>query len=328
MGRFDSLVANWRNHFEYVERPADADWAVLPADWKYYQRENKTELALQFLSKMKDENRRIFVQYNSDDDLPIPELSGAGSPWLSRTTVVRTSFFNSQQKPNEYVLPGFSGDPLPVFCNQVLPVREKSPKPKISFCGRANRTSMTSSQLNAFHSMVDSGFSGIELPEKYNHVYSFRGTVLNILESTGRLDTNFIARNDYCAGIDREKDQEGLARVRKEYYDSIFGSDYVLCIRGKGNYSYRFYEALSSGRIPVFVNTDSPLPFSDIVNWHGHCVWVDHREVQNITDIICSFHDRLSPADFRERQESNRALWERMLIPEKFFSILLRSLEK
>lgn len=30
------------------------------------------------------------------------------------------------------------------------------------------------------------------------------------------------------------------------------GSDYVLCTRGNGNYSIRFYEALCRGRIPVF----------------------------------------------------------------------------
>ena len=35
----------------------------------------------------------------------------------------------------------------------------------------------------------------------------------------------------------------------------------------------RFYQALSVGRIPVLVNTDSALPFSDLIPWPDFIVF-------------------------------------------------------
>ena len=91
-------------------------------------------------------------------------------------------------------------------------------------------------------------------------------------------------------------------------------------MRGKGNYSYRFYETLAAGRIPVFVNTDSPLPLPDMVDWKAHCVWVEHDEVENIGEKILMFHESLSASEFEEIQVRNRRLWQSLLTPERFFS--------
>ena len=74
------------------------------------------------------------------------------------------------------------------------------------------------------------------------------------------LTTNYILRSKYRAGVSREKDPFHPSRL--EFVNNILGSDYTVCMRGGGNFSVRFYETLSLGRIPVFIDTDCLLP------WH------------------------------------------------------------
>ena len=45
----------------------------------------------------------------------------------------------------------------------------------------------------------------------------------------------------------------------------MLASPYILCVRGAGNYSARFYEALALGRIPVLVNTSFNIKGEPIV---------------------------------------------------------------
>lgn len=50
------------------------------------------------------------------------------------------------------------------------------------------------------------------------------------------------------------------SEFRNEYVDAIKSSDFVLCPRGDANSSQRFFEVLSSGRIPLVPNTNVEFP--------------------------------------------------------------------
>src|SRR5690606_19049993 len=89
--------------------------------------------------------------------------------------------------------------------------------------------------------------------------------------------------------------------------------DYVLCVRGAGNFSVRFYETLLMGRIPIFVNTDCLLPFEDKINWKKHVVWIEWKERSNIANIVADFHSKLTDKQFEDLQKSNRKLWKEEL---------------
>jgi hypothetical protein len=97
-------------------------------------------------------------------------------------------------------------------------------------------------------------------------------------------------------------------------------SDYVLCTRGGGNFSYRFYETLSCGRIPLFVNTDCSLPFEQHIDWKKYCVWVEEEDLPHLGNIIREFHARLSPQEFQDMQLACRQLWLDWLSPQGFFA--------
>jgi hypothetical protein len=107
----------------------------------------------------------------------------------------------------------------------------------------------------------------------------------------------------------------------------MMDSDYVLCSRGFGNYSYRLYESLACGRIPVFVDTDCVLPYDFVIDWKRYCVWVDQSDLDSIPDRVAEFHDDLSPQQFEDLQLECRRLWEKWLAPEGFFAQFARHLD-
>ncbi|MEB3359624.1 MAG: exostosin family protein, partial [Synechococcales bacterium] len=118
-----------------------------------------------------------------------------------------------------------------------------------------------------------------------------------------------------------------LKQVRRDYVQNMVESDYVLCCRGLGNYSFRLYEALSCGRIPVLINTDCVLPYDFWIDYKDYCIWVEEREISDLPEIVADFHARLSPQAFIAHQQNCRALWEHYLSPRGFFSNLHRHLQ-
>ena len=98
--------------------------------------------------------------------------------------------------------------------------------------------------------------------------------------------------------------------LRLVFFNNIQDTDYTVCIRGGGNFSARFYETLAVGRIPIFINTDCMLPFSNEINWDKHVIWIEKNEITDIEKKVIEFHSSLTPKRFQKLQISNRKLWE------------------
>ena len=143
-----------------------------------------------------------------------------------------------------------------------------------------------------------------------------RGYVLKKLQQFTNVETNFILRKQYRAGVKENKDTH---QTTLEFYKNIHQSDYVLCIRGAGNFSVRFYETLAMGRIPVFINTDCSLPLDKTIPWRTHVVWVEYRERHRVAQKVTEFHQALSETDFIALQRANRNLWKDYLTLGGFF---------
>ena len=106
------------------------------------------------------------------------------------------------------------------------------------------------------------------------------------------------------------------------FFSNIYDNDYTLCIRGNGNWSYRFYQTLACGRIPIFVDTDCVLPLSTHIDWKKYCVWIDRSDLKQIGEAVTDFHASLSESDFMDLQMSCRALWEEHFTPKGFMDNL------
>src|SRR5690606_14562396 len=132
-------------------------------------------------------------------------------------------------------------------------------------------------------------------------------SVLRKLQQAANVNTNFILRKKYRAGVTENKDQH---QSTMEFYDNLKDSPYVVCIRGAGNFSVRFYEALAMGRIPIFIDTDSSLPLDQDINWKDHVIWVPYKDRNRVDSLLVDFHNRHNKGGFEDLQLRNRRLWE------------------
>jgi len=102
---------------------------------------------------------------------------------------------------------------------------------------------------------------------------------------------------------------------RERFFNNLQNNIFILTPRGCGNFSYRFYETLCFGRIPVFINTDSVLPFDNIINYKEEIVFVEENEIETLPKKIEQYCKKY---DLTERQKRCRDIWLNHLSP-KFF---------
>lgn len=88
-----------------------------------------------------------------------------------------------------------------------------------------------------------------------------RKAIIKTFATSGAVQCDFIVRDQFWGGAPHNP------KLVAEYYANMERNQYILCNRGAGNFSIRFYQTLASGRIPVLVNTDMPLPFDDRIPW-------------------------------------------------------------
>src|SRR5262245_47773859 len=108
----------------------------------------------------------------------------------------------------------------------------------------------------------------------HNDGIYLRKLVMSHLNASRRVETSFIVRDAYFGGNPAPQ-----SRIRTEYIQNILESDYVLCVRGNGNFSFRFFETMSLGRTPVLIDTDCVLPLDFMHDYRDLCVIVDRKSV-------------------------------------------------
>ena len=108
--------------------------------------------------------------------------------------------------------------------------------------------------------------------------------------------------------------------ARKEYYKILESGGITFCSRGGGNFSYRFYEALSFGRIPLLINTDCELPFEQngIIDWNNHIIRINEKDFLNMD--AATFENKIEEGRSKISPKGNRELWETMLSPVGYFN--------
>ena len=113
---------------------------------------------------------------------------------------------------------------------------------------------------------------------------------------------------------------------KKEFIDNIQNNLYTLCVRGGGNYSFRLAETFMMGRIPILIDSDCILPFSDKIQYDKNTVYVTKNNSKNFSDIdtvIKNFHYSHSPEEIINIQRENRNIWlEYFKIDKSFYKTL------
>jgi len=313
-GRFDHYAEIGRSFFKMTSLK-EAEFAILPLAWEHVIRnEAKRDLSMSFVKEVKRAGKRVIVFFWSDSDQDIP---------LDNAVVFRTSFYRSKRKSNEFAMPAWSEDFVEKYLGGRLPIRLKRTKPIVGFCGSAPPLKVLLMWKLKNILRWGANFMGIRKKTTSKSPPIIRAIALHALSRSPLVEKNFIIRDRFLGGALLPDGRENLTlkqKVRLEYVQNIVRSDYILCARGAGNYSYRLYETLCCGRIPVFIDTDCVLPYDLDIKWKKHCVWIDESELPLVAEKVVEFHKNLSPQDFIDLQYENRKLWENWLSPEGFFA--------
>lgn len=68
-------------------------------------------------------------------------------------------------------------------------------------------------------------------------------------------------------------------------------SKFTLCPRGYGKTSFRLYEAIQLGSVPVYVSDEHYLPWSDELDWNEYCVLIHPNQIDQLKDILLNYSD-------------------------------------
>jgi Exostosin family len=250
---------------------------------------------------------------------------GRAYPEFECITYFRPSGFRSQLSARNQGFPIALSDHLNRYNNlDRIQIRQKSEVPVVGFCGHASfsLTKLLKEKSKFLFENIDRGWRN-PFRRDWEPLFPsafYRAKLLRLLERSPGIKTNFIYRDRYRAGAITEHEKE---LTTEEYYNNLLDSDYVLCVRGGGNFSVRFYETLMMGRIPVFVNTDCLVPFPDKIPWKEHVVWIEWKDRHKMADRIFTFHKKLSNNQFADLQHRNRNLWKETLSVTGIYKLVM-----
>lgn len=148
----------------------------------------------------------------------------------------------------------------------------------------------------------------------------FRRVALSVLKHNPSIKMKAIVRHSFSAHKDTiERPQEEL---RAEYVANMRNSLFTLAPRGDGNYSLRFYETLSMGRIPILIDTDMALPFEDQIAYDQFMVRVPWQDIAHVGEYVMRFLEK-SPEEIVDAQRKGRQAFERYLYMPAFLRQLV-----
>ena len=297
---------------EFVDDLKEAEICILTMSWNYYLETHQYDLAVDYIHKANTAGKQVWTWMSGD--------FGVKLNLDANFIVFRNSGHRSQLPDYHAGMPVFISDSLKQIYNTTeLLMPEYNSKPTVGFCGQANssfKQSLKEIAIRLKYYIDHQLGRTYDSPQPIQSTSLLRAKLLKKLEASKFIKSNFIKRQKYRAGI---KENKAKHETTQEFYDNILESHYVLCVRGGGNFSVRFYETLAMGRIPVFVNTDCLLPLETKIDWQKHCVWVDFKDRNQISEKVKAFHKTHTKESLYNLMQANRSLWENQLRIGNFF---------
>ncbi|RYE05256.1 MAG: hypothetical protein EOP33_06905 [Rickettsiaceae bacterium] len=307
---------------DYIELVAieECDVCLFPLNYNqaWDVKDNRPSKIKDFIEKLENSEKKVFVFLGHD-------VSATGVN-VKRGIVFSGAISKSSQVKNVYSYPHFFSDLLVYNDTSFIP-KEKSKLPVVGFCGYAPPLEIKISKEKAVSFLkLAANYAGLMklFPSKISH--SYRARAIIALKNSNEVKPNLRIKNTFAFGpngqLNTGNTKESDAEFRRNFINNILESDYTLCVRGIGNNSIRFFETLCCGRIPLFVNTDSVLPFDHVIDWKKKCLWVEEKDIDNIGIAVSRFHCNTSADDYQQMQSELRNIWIEYLSPLGFYKNL------
>ncbi len=295
-----------------VSSPYEADAYLLPYGVRLAEKEGS--YLSEFLRMIEEVPKPLIVCAYGDSPEPSP---------VPAAIVLRTSAYRSTLQKNELLVPPHIPDVGKLY--GVLP-KQKEDAPTVAFCGYAAFPSMKA-RLTFFYKNTLAGIGAVfsdSIAVRRQGIY-FRKKAMRALSGTSRIQTKFITRSFYSGS--RKTIGMDAKVARREYVENMQSADLALAPKGDGNYSLRFYEALSLGRIPILIDTDTPLPGNE--EWYKDAVVrVSWKDIETLPEIVTEWFASISNDEFILMQERARTLFTDHLFAPQFYTELFIDIEK
>jgi hypothetical protein len=313
LGRLLDTYVHEHPAVEWTDSIEEADVAVLPFDAAalIHQPYGPPDLhAIAYAQSFSERAERAGVPSVAvsagDSTLPLS---------MKFDVVIRHSIDRGRFSRGEYCLPGWydaAQDPTPELEVSQSP---RGQKPQLGFCGQL-------APLNAkFHfrpirQKLLQLKDGLGMGSDAVDALYLRRFVVDRLAKSSVVTSNFVFRDKFYWSL---PDKELALR---QFVDNIEQSDYVLCVRGSGNYSFRFYDALSHGRVPVVIDTECALPFDHILDYKKLLPIIPLSQIEHAPLVIEEHYRSFSDEEWFEFQRYLRRFFLEWLTPVGFFKKL------
>jgi hypothetical protein len=303
--RMHALTEKGAAYYGITTDMREARAAILP--FAFLRSRDCLLMAHQMASDCADAGIPLFIFYNADDDRPLT---------IPNAILFRTSAMASQTNERVHGLPGWSTDFLTYFPQETWTPIEKQERPSVGYCGYVDYLQTSDRIWKQFQQAISQRI--LKRRVEPDQGAPLRGQAVRSLIQSKQIDTQFIIRSGFWGG------KIPADEARRAYAANMISNPYTITIRGAGNFSYRLYEVMSCGRIPILVNTDCLLPFHEWIPWKDLTVWVEEESLSELADTILDFHHGKSPEAFLALQEKNRSVYEEWLSPLGFAKNMYR----
>ena len=130
----------------------------------------------------------------------------------------------------------------------------------------------------------------------------YRQSCINRFNTEPKIRTNFIGRHGFWGGKLHEEN------YTLDFKNNILNSHFTLSNRGRGNFSIRFYQVLSLGRIPALIDTDMLFPFEEEIDWDS--LIIKTKTEHNLVNKILLFWKTKEEAEIIAIQKRCKAIFD------------------
>lgn len=114
-----------------------------------------------------------------------------------------------------------------------------------------------------------------------------------------------------------------VGAYRKELFrQSLAESKLVLAARGGGLSCYRFFEAMSAGRVPVLFADDWELPHQDKIEWNRCIFQIAENDAPKAGDILLEILSNTTNKELGEMGKYARSAWLLYLAPRTWPDVM------
>ena len=110
----------------------------------------------------------------------------------------------------------------------------------------------------------------------------------------------------------------------KLFITYALNSKFCLCPRGYGLNSFRLYEAMQLGCIPVIITDEFYLPWEDEINWNDISVLIPENEMHNMESILLSY----SESRISEMKTNIKLIYDKYFTMNGMYQNIIKTLNR